>query len=376
MAGLASPTWAAKLSMDGNEEESGIKLGSSGEAEIRLGVLLQPRLDYGESGLTNTNVPLGVTSQWSGLDVYLRHARVSLTGQFSRDFTFRWDFGDENLSRVTGGTIILQTEEAYVDWKLGDSTALRMGRTRMPIGRNSQVREENMLLIERPFSVAAAMQYFSPVANDKYPAHLQLRGAFSESFEYRVGLGDGMIGANQHGQPMIALRGAFHLNPEKSPSELHMGRGDHTVFGLSVATQSNVATYPAIVGTSYQLMGLDAYHHSGPFSIQFEYLSATTTPPGGVASTPTGYYLQGGYLFGESFEGALRVESNSTNTALPKNNDTYLTLGGNYYVSGPNARFGFNLLMGNLGAGSTAAIGKVGSSYSYTALQVQATLHF
>lgn len=377
------------------DETKGVTVKFNDEANMNVRVRLQPRIDFGDIGQNTTTGAF-----YTETDFSLRRVRLEVTGSVIKNLkynlTLSADREDQNYrarrdSNISGGSSFTSTggaddqrfgiQFAFLDYKFADAASLLFGQQKLPYSRISLASSSRQLIVERPFSSEDA----KVVLGDYEQTHLKLHGKVADGiFTYGIALADG-TDQNRAGtaQPTaeagLAYIGRVEFSPpgwvEKGMSDAHLGKGRHLTFGLNAGNQDGIKSNGATTETSRKLMGADVSFHLGGFTAQAEYNTWTLSQTGLTDIEPKGWYVQAGYFIpGVNIEPAVRYEvyDVDTNAATDREN-TYTTVGFNWYAKGHSVKVGVNWQKSEFGAGNISLAGQANERDVY---QIQTQLYF
>jgi phosphate-selective porin OprO/OprP len=379
--GALAPSVHAEFAL--GDETKGITVKFSDEADMRVRVRLQPRLDFGDLARNST------TGQYeSESDFYIRRARLEFDGRITKNLTYNLTLAADRSSQATrtangGGGVNFDIHYAFLDYKFADPFHLRFGEYKLPLSRVSLTSSARQLLVERPASTEAAKSFFG----DYEQTNLQAYGKFADgAFKYYLAIGDGSAApaagtaTNATGvESDAAFVGRLEFSPpgwaEKGMSDAHLGKGRHLTFGLHTGQQKGLKSLTAATETDRSLLGADVSFHLGGFTAQAEYNTWKTETTGAADVEPEGWYVQLGYLIpGTSIEPAVRYEVFDRNSnATTDREDKITTAGFNWYFKGHSMKLGVNWVRTEFGRGNLT-----GSSPDDTqdVYQVQTQIYF
>ncbi len=168
------------LGLEVTARQADVKMGGRAEA-IQLGGLVQAQTEAGDRGDSRFSD--------SNARVYLRRARVNLSGRFLEEFNVRAELElAGSLANTTG--FRAQLTDAYLNWNRFDSANVRVGQFKTPFGFEQLYADPRLYTAER-----------SLVSDRLTPGRqigAQIGGeAYYERFNYSVGLFNGN-GTNQN----------------------------------------------------------------------------------------------------------------------------------------------------------------------------------
>lgn len=356
------------------EETKGatVKLGE--ETDLNLRVRLQPRIDFGDVGQNSTT-----KEYYSEQDMYLRRIRLELTGKLVKNLRYNLTLNADKDDQAFGNSNF-GVQYAFLDYQFADAASVLFGQSKLPMSRVSLTSSARQLLIERPVSTEAAKKLFG----DYEQTELMLHGKFAGGMvAYMLALADG-TNKNQadttvtNAESDLAYIGRVEFSPpgwiEKGKSDAHLGQGRHLTVALHGGAQNGLKSNGGTTETDRDLRGADFSMHIGGFTAQAEYNRWNVSETGLADKEREGWYAQVGYFFaGANIEPALRYEKYNTDVnAVADKEDTYTTVGVNWYLKGHSMKLGLNWVRTEFGDGNKPAA-TVDSRDLY---QVQAQLYF
>ncbi len=281
------------------EETKGVTISAAEHTNLTVRVRLQPRLDFGD-----LTIGRGGTRYESESDLYLRRARPEFGGNLIKNLKYAVYLSADKWQQK-GQDEEVELFYAYLDYKLLDEFAVRVGKADLPYSRISLSSSSRQLLIERPASTEAAKKVF----DDFEQPNLLLHGQFLEGIlAYNLAYGDGWeegktlrAGNTVHTAGPLFV-GRIELSPpgwiEEKKSDAHLGKGRHLNLGVHYALQDSIKYRENTFEEDRYLFGLDLSGHWGGITAQFEYnqWEEDFTDPTKRSREPKGWYLQAGYF--------------------------------------------------------------------------------
>ena len=371
------------------EETKGANIKFSDEADMTVRVRLQPRLDLGDVGQNATTREF-----YSETDFFIRRIRLETEGHLTKalkyNLTLSADREDQNYrTRSSTNTSTASTADdqkfgvhyAYLDYTFADAAALRFGQFKLPFSRISLSSSSKQLIVERPFSSEDAKGVFG----DYEQTELMLHGKVANGvFRYALALADGtdqnQAGtalANPEADPLFI--GRLEFSPpgwtEKGQSDAHLGKGRHLTFGVNAGVQDGIKSNGGAVEIKRNLMGADVSFHLGGFTAQAEYNTWKIGETGLTDIEPKGWYVQAGYFIPVvNIEPVARYEVYNLDTnATTDRENTYTTVGLNWYAKGHSMKVGVNWLKTEFGTGN---LGTPAQQSKRDVYQIQTQLYF
>ncbi len=363
---LAAAVAAATLALPAHaefalgDETKGATVKINDEADLNVRVRLQPRLDIGD---LMKDAPSG--EYISETDLYVRRIRLELTGNMVKNLKYNLTLAadkDDQRNSTTGvnANSTFGVHYAYFDYKFADAASLLFGQFKLPLSRVSLTSSSKQLLVERPVSTEDGKKLFG----DYEQTELMLHGKIADGiFSYLVAIADGSD-SNQAGTALTnpegdpAYIGRLEFSPpgwvEKSKSDAHLGKDKHMSLGVHAGTQQGLKAFGSAVETDRTLLGADFSLHVGGFTAQAELNQWSVDQTLAADVEPQGWYTQVGYLIpGVNIEPVARFEVYDRNkNAATDREDTYTTLGFNWYFKGHSMKLGVNWVQSEFGPGN------------------------
>lgn len=352
------------------EGTKGVNVKLNEEANLKLRIRMQPRLDIGDIYTPTSGALSGKNVSES--DLYIRRTRIEASGAMTKELKYKFVLQGDKANKE-GGKAGVGLKYALFDYKFADSASLLFGKTKLPYSRVSLTSSSAQLLVERPASTEAAKKLFG----DYNQPILMLHGKMGV-FGYAVATGDGAketTGTTNvvESDPYYGARLTFAPMPEKGQSDAHLGEGRSLVFGVHTGVQNGQRVAGAAISTDRELVGADAAFHTGGLTAQAEYNQITENTTGLAELAPEGAYVQLGYLIpGINIEPAVRYEEYDRDSNANGKKDKITTAGFNYYLKGHSMKVGVNWVNTKLGSANFPA----GGDGTRDVLQVQTQLYF
>ncbi len=342
------------------DETKGATVKVNDEADLNVRVRLQPRLDIGD--LMKDAASGQYTSE---TDLYVRRIRLELTGNMVKNLKYNLTLAadkDDARNSTTGlnANSTFGVHYAYLDYKFADAANLLFGQFKLPLSRVSLTSSSKQLLVERPVSTEDGKKLFG----DYEQTELMLHGKVADGiFNYMLAIADGSDN-NQAGTALTnpesdpAFIGRLEFSPpgwtEKSKSDAHLGKDKHMSFALHAGSQQGLKAFGSTVETDRTLLGADFSMHLGGFTAQAELNQWAVGQTGLADVEPKGWYAQVGYLIpGVNIEPVARYEIYDRNSnAATDREDTFTTLGFNWYFKGHSMKLGVNWVQSEFGPGN------------------------
>jgi phosphate-selective porin len=312
------------------------------DADLRIRVRVQPRLDYGDLLVSRD----GRTFDTSR-DIYLRRVRASLTGTVLSRFHYVLTLDGDRVSQ-NGRPNQVSVTDAAVDFRVADALVIRAGRAKLPFTRIGLTSSARQLLVDRPIFIDAARGLFTDVNQ----ANLLVRGRLLDgAIAYYGAVADGwssgaQIYSSGTDRPAVTVRDSgilwvarLELSPpglaESHKSDSHIGSGYHLTIGGNLVSQQNIA-YAEVDGhEDRHFASVDVSGHLGPLTAQSEVswseISSTVTARGTIR--PHGWYAQlAMYVAPLHLEPAVRYELDVEDATRTGAQQEAYTIGLNAYV--------------------------------------------
>lgn len=372
------------------EETKGVNIKFNDEANMNIRVRLQPRLDFGDIGQNATTRQF-----YSETDFYLRRLRLETEGSLVKNLkynlTLSADREDQNYrTRTSTNSATTNAADdqkfgvhyAYLDYKVADPFSVRFGQYKLPLSRISLSSSARQLIVERPFSSEDAKSLFGDYEQTELMLHGSVAGGI---FKYMLAAADGSD-QNRAGtaytntEAELAYIGRLEFSPpgmiEKGQSDAHLGKGRHLTFGLNAGSQGGVKGNGGAIETNRELMGADISFHLGGFTAQAEYNAWKVGETGVLLDLePNGWYAQLGYLIPVvNIEPVARYEVYDLDSkATTDRENTYTTVGFNWYAKGHSVKVGVNWQKSKFGSGN---LGTPAQQDERDVYQVQTQIYF
>ncbi len=322
-----------------------------GEADLKVRIRLQPRLDFGEL-VENASGSAYSTEA----DLYLRRVRLEMSGHLVKGLKYNLTFDADKWSR-TGHTDSVNLYFAYLSYSFSPLFNLEFGKRKLPYSRVSLTSSSKQLVIERPTSTEKAKKLFGP-SSAFYQPFFKAHGKFNDGMvSYAVGFGDGW----QSGDTLytsttrtvetsgMLFAGRIELSPpgwvEKKRSDAHLGKGRHLTLGLHYAQQHSIEYQENSYSEDRILKGFDISAHKENITLQFEYNTweIDSTDPAIDTKEPEGWYVQAGYYMpAYNLEPAVRYEEYDQDSTSTDKKEKTTTLGMNWYLMGHSMKLSAN----------------------------------
>ena len=375
------------------EEVKEVKKASEKKPHLKVKIRLQPRFDFGD-----------IYSEGGGLksksDFYFRRVRLEVSRRWKRiplgksvkiSITLSSDKGDRDYdykkAEKSHHAFKVKLKYAYVDWKIVNELAVRLGRKKMPYSRVSLTSSSRQLLIERPYSTEDAKKWLGDYDGNQIMFHGKIAKGV---FRYMLSLSDGGFiedkqKAGDHAKSDAKIGNFYAVRLEFSPPGFVEKKKDDTGIGeknkgnvislgvsyaqnrnFDVDTDNNTGDGYEVKNEKGTVWGADVFGRflvgPGALTAQAEYVKMKYDK---VNREEKGWYIQAGYLFGVGFgklEPAFRYENVDYGSSKRK----VTTLGFNHYVKAHRIKWAYNLLR----------IDNPGSNPDQTVHQIQAQFYF
>lgn len=272
----------------------------------------------------------------------LRRLRVSFTGTFAEDVTFKMetDFGNAAIAGNSGSRG--QLTDAFVAWTKYPALKLQVGQFKTPFGYDQLVADSKTLFVERT------------LANDRLTVGRQIGAMatgdlFGRVLNYSVGIFNGAgvnSGANDNNKFMSSGRLA---------ATLFEGKRGELPLRWTVATNFfNTVDKGAFTGrrTGY---GADTQLLAGPAELGFEWLRNDGHPVVGLPTTGEGWYTYTAWNLTRQWQALLRLDHYDSNTARPDTTTREWTYGVTYFLKGDDLKLSLNYVRGEQPAPAPSA---------------------
>jgi len=259
---------------------------ASGNFELWVGGLFQFQY-YGvdHKNLRDTN------------NFQVKEARFNFSGKaFVEGFTYRFEWGTNG----NGVSLI----DAWGNYVLADWVEAKFGQFFVNYGRQAQIYEGNLELM----NTSIVTQVFAPGRDIGIMFHDVMMFGENEddmALEYSLGFynGDGMnVGGNDNNWFGWAIRGGFYPMGYIDYSETDFAQGEGVKFGIAGSFYS-VRNRPAWNNgdtVKDDRWEFDAVVTWAGLYAQGEYHNMKINPDGGSSATNSGWFVQAGYLIGDS----------------------------------------------------------------------------
>jgi phosphate-selective porin O/P len=309
------------------------------DADLRVRVRLQPRLDYGDLLVAREG-----RSFETARDIYLRRVRASLTGTVMSRFHYVLTLDGDRVNQ-TGRPNQVAVTDAAVAFDVDEALVLRFGRAKLPITRIGLTSSARQLLPDRPVFIDAARGF----GTDVNQANLLVRGRlFRGAIAYYGAVADGwspgaQIYSSGAGRTVrnsgLLWVARLELSPpglaESHKSDAHVGSGAHFTIGGNVVSQENI-DYADVVGhEDRHLASVDISGHLGALTAQAEasWSEIVSSLPARGTVRPRGWYAQVAmYVAPLQLEPALRYELDVDDATRIGARQQAITVGLNAYV--------------------------------------------
>lgn len=268
-----------------------------------------------------------------------RRTKLSFSGNvFDKSWTYKVKGG---FSRAGG---LFRLEDAYVQKKLENGLAIKVGQFKAPWMREELVSSSKQLTVER----SIVNEYF----NQGYAQGIQV-GYEAEDFRVSAWTGDG-IGSRGFGPARtnsqnttwdqtstnysFAARAEFKLSGEWSQfKDFSSARGSDSgmMFGVAGVTQRANQNIGAAEGTKvYGVTGDFTWDLSGA-SLFVSGVWTNVDQPGAQSTNPWGVTIQGGYFVTETVEAFARYEYMDYDPPTSSDIARFdgFTVGGNWFIN-------------------------------------------
>jgi phosphate-selective porin OprO/OprP len=257
-----------------------------------------------------------------------------------------WDDSDSKDAKI---------KDAYIDYGMSDSTALKMGHFKFPFGREELISSGNISIMERSVATEAfapgrdpGFMYHGTAGEGEFEYYLAVANGDGEN-EPNSGAGTGPAGTGNVDGLRYGARVVFNpLGPMKMDGPAFQTVEDDALkvaVGLSYMMNDDEVG-PAGAEADADTMGLEFQMMSGPFSLLAEYFdrSADRSDPGSDIDDD-GYNLQAGlFIVPSVWELVARYSEVDYDGAAGTPDEEELTFGVNRYVAGHNGKWMFDVV--------------------------------
>ena len=390
---MAMPVFADDFAM--GPETGGLKVKLSDDADFKLRIRLQPRIDTG-------NIIKNGTSYDSTTDMYLRRIRLETNGKLAKNLKFEFVMTADKWDK-DANTNEFGVQYANVEYEVNDALSVMVGKSKLPYSRVSLTSSSKQLIVERPTSAEAAKKLFGKT-EAYYQPKVAVKGKLAEGVvAYEVAVAEGW----QNGEVIKTgtttftanlttgvvtttstdvkvlksspvYMGRVELSPpgwvESSKSDAWLGKGQHLTLGLNYAAQNSIEYQGSSTKEGRTLLGGDISAHLGGLTLQGEYNAMTQAVTGSNDVTPTGWYAQVGYFIsGPNIEPVARYEIYDQDSNKTDKKETNTTIGANWYGQGHSFKLGANWVHSDY---EKSASGWLTNADKKDVYQIQAQLYF
>lgn len=311
-----------------------LKVGDT--AFFRLVLQVQGWADWMQSAAAGT-------SPGYSRNLFLRRARLLLTGQVAPDVTFYFQTDSPNLGKATGaaanpkgfspGFLI---QDAWFEWKLADAFAVDAGEMYVPFSRNELTSSSSLLTLES--SPLSSLFATATQTNSQRDTGFQARGYLAGGhFEYRVGAFQGSRQAGSRNAPLVAGYLQYDLlDTEKGYTFAGTNLGKKRVLALSAGfeTQHEYRAY------SGDILATLPVRHGDEVAgeLQWTHFDDDSVPPSIL--NQNGYLGELGYYIAAArLQPFAKYESQRfVDNAARSNDMKRWGAGFNYYLHGQNLK--------------------------------------
>lgn len=361
---VAVPVFADDFAM--GPETGGLKVKLSDDADFKLRIRLQPRIDTGDIIKSSDGKSYDSTT-----DMYIRRIRLETNGKLSKNL--KWEFvvtadkWDKDANTNEFGV-----QYANVEYEVNDALSIMAGKSKLPYSRVSLTSSSKQLILERPTSTEDAKKFFGKT-EAYYQPKVAVKGKLAEGVvAYEVAVADGWQNGEviktgtttstanlttgvvtttstdvkvQKSNPVYM--GRVELSPpgwvESGKSDAWLGKGQHLTLAFDYAAENSIEYVGSSTKEDRTLFGGDISAHMGGLTLQGEYNSWKKTVTGASDVTPNGWYTQAGYFIaGANIEPVARYEVYDKDSNKADMKQTNTIIGANWYGQGHSFKLGVN----------------------------------
>src|SRR3990172_6939534 len=141
---MGMPVFANDFAM--GPETGGLKVKLSDDADFKLRIRLQPRIDTGDIIKSSDG-----KSYDSATDLYVRRIRLETNGKLSKNLKYEFVLTADKWDK-DGNTNEFGVQYANVEYEVNDAMSVVAGKSKLPYSRVSLTSSSKQLIIERPTS--------------------------------------------------------------------------------------------------------------------------------------------------------------------------------------------------------------------------------
>ncbi len=289
-------------------------------------------------GFVQANYESGTApdARWAGINdrFLLRRARLSATGAFAENFSFKFesDFGNNSLAAKTG--LSGQLTDAFLAWAKYPAASVKLGQFKTPFGYEQLLPDTKIFTIERS------------LPNDKLTQGRQIGAMLfgdvaDKRVSYSVGAFDGTgvnISSNDNQKFMWVGRAGVVALDSKAAGQK---------FKISTSTNYFTTIDKGTFNGRREGWGVDTQIVFGPAEIDAEWLRNDSHPIVGRPTAAAGWALLGALNFSAHWQGIARYETFDSNTLLPGTTTNLWTYGVNYLIRGDDLKLSLDYLSGS-----------------------------
>jgi hypothetical protein len=322
----------------------------AGKAPLQLGGLIQAQSEAGDKTDSRFND--------ANTRVFLRRARVNVTGKFVEDFSFRLEMDlAGSLSNSSG--FRAQMTDGYVNWSRFSAANIRVGQFKTPFGYEQLYPDPRLYTPERSL-VSDRLTLSRQIG-------VQLSGAgLDDRVNYAAGLFNGSStnqNFNDNDKLMAVARLGFvpfdgRLFGKAAKISVAANGFRDTDTALSVPSDFGIDSTPAsaakdnIFTGRRRGIGFDAQAEIGPAEVWGEYLRDTFQPVSRVPSgslESDGWYAQATYyLIPNKLQLAERLETFDPSDVAAHDATRSLISGVNWYIKGHDLKLQLDWMRSNV----------------------------
>ena len=279
-------------------------------------------------------------------EFFVARLRLKAKGELFHTVRYYAELKADTLGR-SGKNPTIEMENAWLEYSVTPSFALRAGLYDVPFSRNALTSDSKLLLVDRSL---IKDQLTSFGFADNTTGLLGHGRPFKGRFEYSVGIFNnekfrkiGAPGVNQSAHMMPAGRIVYHfLDPAPRGGyadyqSSYVGKGKK----LSIGANSAYLRKARDTANEFNLLGwgTDVFFSAGPFTVEAEYDRLRKELIGGNPDIQMdGWYAQAGYLVWRGVEFAVRHQQLDPNVSVSNNQLRWTSLGSNIYFRKHNVK--------------------------------------